>query len=113
MIAGELRSRIDAIWNAFWSGSISNPLEVIEQLTYLLFIKGLDEAQTRAERKANRTGQPIEDPIFRDGEFRPDEATKPRPYDDLRWSSFRTWLRSSWVSTTEGSRSGCRRTTRS
>ena len=89
MVTGELKSKIDAVWNAFWSGGISNPLEVIEQLTYLLFIKGLDEAQTRAERKANRTGQPIENPIFPDGEFRPDDATKSRPYDELRWSRFK------------------------
>jgi type I restriction enzyme M protein len=89
MVTGELKSKIDAIWNGFWSGGISNPLEVMEQLTYLLFIKGLDEAQTRAERKANRTGQPIVDPIFPDGEFRPDDATKPLPYDDLRWSRFK------------------------
>ena len=89
MITGELKSKIDAIWNDFWSGGISNPLEVMEQLTYLLFIKGLDEAQTRAERKANRTGQPIADPIFPDGEFRPEDATKARPYEDLRWSRFK------------------------
>jgi type I restriction enzyme M protein len=89
MVTGELKSKIDAIWNDFWSGGISNPLEVIEQLTYLLFIKGLDEAQTRAERKANRTGEPIADPIFRAGEFRPDDATKARPYEDLRWSRFK------------------------
>lgn len=89
MITGELKSKIDAIWNDFWSGGISNPLEVMEQLTYLLFIKGLDEAQTRAERKANRTGQPIPDPIFPAGEFRPDDATKARSYEDLRWSRFK------------------------
>ena len=89
MITGELKSKIDAIWNGFWSGGISNPLEVIEQLTYLLFIKGLDEAQTRAERRANRTGEAIVNPIFPDGEFRPDEATKPRAYEELRWSRFK------------------------
>jgi len=43
VIAGELRSKIDAVWNAFWSGGISNPLEVIEQITYLLFIRRLDD----------------------------------------------------------------------
>ena len=43
MITGELKSKIDSVWNDFWSGGISNPLEVMEQLTYLLFIKGLDE----------------------------------------------------------------------
>ncbi len=73
MVIGELKSRIDSVWNDFWSGGISNPLEVMEQLTYLLFIKGLDERQTLAENKANRTGQPIDDPIFPDGEdFKPD-----------------------------------------
>ena len=43
MLTGEIRSQIDAIWNAFWSGGISNPLEVIEQITYLLFLRRLDD----------------------------------------------------------------------
>ena len=68
MITGELRTKIDAVWNDFWSGGISNPLEVMEQLTYLLFIKALDERQTLAENKANRTGQPIDEVIFPEGE---------------------------------------------
>jgi len=85
MITGELKSKIDAVWNDFWSGGISNPLEVMEQLTLLLFIKGLDETQTRAERKANRTGQPIEDVIFPEGTFTPEGKTTGRPYADLRW----------------------------
>ena len=38
MITGELRSKIDRIWETFWTGGITNPLEVIEQFTYLLFI---------------------------------------------------------------------------
>ncbi len=85
MITGELRTKIDAVWNDFWSGGISNPLEVMEQLTLLLFIKGLDEAQTRAERKANRTGAAIERPIFPDGTFTPEGKRTGRPYADLRW----------------------------
>lgn len=88
-ITGALKSKIDEIWSGFWSGGISNPLEVMEQLTYLLFAKGLDEAQTRAERKAARLGQAIEQPIFPPGDFQPDEAIKPRPYEDLRWSRFK------------------------
>lgn len=77
MITGELKSKIDRIWDTMWSGGISNPLSVIEQLTYLLFIKRLDELQTLKENKATRTGKPIEDPIFKKGQ------------DKLRWSRFK------------------------
>lgn len=55
MITGELNSKVDRIWDTMWSGGISNPLLVIEQLTYLLFIKRLDELQTLKERQALRT----------------------------------------------------------
>ncbi len=65
MITGELKSKVDRIWDTMWSGGISNPLSVIEQLTYLLFIKRLAELQTLKEAKAARTGKPIEDPIFK------------------------------------------------
>lgn len=60
MITGELKAKVDNIWNTMWSGGISNPLSVIEQLTYLLFIKRLDEVHTLKESKAARTGKPIE-----------------------------------------------------
>ena len=92
MVTGELRRQIDAVWNDFWSGGISNPLEVMEQLTYLLFVKALDEQQTLAENKANRTGEPIPavDDIFPEGrEFRPEGRAEGRPYGDLRWSRFK------------------------
>ena len=64
MITGELKSKVDKIWDTMWSGGISNPLSVIEQLTYLLFIKRLDELHTLKEAKAARTNKPIEEPIF-------------------------------------------------
>jgi len=64
MITGEVKSRVDRIWDTMWSGGFSNPLAVIEQLTYLLFIKRLDELHTLKERKAARTGKTIEEPIF-------------------------------------------------
>ncbi len=90
MITGELKSRIDGVWNDFWSGGISNPLEVMEQLTYLLFVKALDERQTLAENKANRTGAAIDEAIFPEGEwFHPDGRARGRPHDDLRWSRFK------------------------
>ena len=84
MLPAEIKSQINAIWNDFWSGGISNPMEVMEQLTYLLFIKRLDELHTLAERKANRLATPIERPIFPVG-----KDSKGRPYDDLRWSRFK------------------------
>ena len=67
MLTNEIRSQIDQIWNAFWSGGISNPLEVIEQITYLLFIKRLDDLHTLEENKATRLKKPIERRIFPEG----------------------------------------------
>ncbi len=52
MLTGELRSQVDAIWNALWSGGIANPIEVIEQITYLLFQRRLDDLHTLEENKA-------------------------------------------------------------
>ena len=75
MITGELKGKIDRVWDAFWSGGISNPLEVIEQITYLLFIRRLDDLQTIAEKKALLTGR-IESPVYLPGQ------------NDLRWSEF-------------------------
>ncbi|QQO15152.1 SAM-dependent DNA methyltransferase [Bradyrhizobium diazoefficiens] len=85
MLTGELRSKIDNVWNAFWAGGIANPLEVIEQITYLLFIRGLDDAHTLAERKATRTNKPIERTIFPKGK---DGIGKSGgvAYEDMRWS---------------------------
>jgi type I restriction enzyme M protein len=77
MITGELKSKIDRIWDTMWSGGISNPLSVIEQLTYLLFIKRLDELHTLKEHKASRTGKPIERPLYKED------------LDHLRWSRFK------------------------
>ena len=53
MITGELRSKVDKIWEIFWTGGITNPLSVIEQFTYLLFIKGLDDKQKEEEKLLN------------------------------------------------------------
>lgn len=54
MINGLLKSKIDKVWDAFWTGGISNPLTVVEQITYLLFIKRLDEIHTAKEKQATR-----------------------------------------------------------
>ncbi|MFF4305513.1 N-6 DNA methylase [Streptomyces sp. NPDC001601] len=77
MITGELKSKVGRVWDAFWSGGISNPLEVTEQITYLLFIKRLDEIQTRKDNRANRTGKPDPDPFFTEDQ------------QELRWQNFK------------------------
>lgn len=64
MITGELRSQVDKIWEAFWTGGISNPLTVIEQFTYLLFIRRMDETQLLAEKKANMIDKPVENALY-------------------------------------------------
>lgn len=84
MLTGQLRSKIDQIWNAFWSGGISNPLEVIEQITYLLFLRRLDDLHTLEENKAARLKKPMERRVFPEGK---DE--KGTYYDDYRFSRFK------------------------
>jgi type I restriction enzyme M protein len=78
VITGELKGRIDRVWDAFWSGGISNPLEVIEQITYLLFLRRLDDLQTLAESRARIAGTGvIVNPVFLPGQ------------EHLRWSRFK------------------------
>ncbi|SFA52420.1 type I restriction enzyme M protein [Anoxybacillus pushchinoensis] len=76
MITGELKSKVDKIWETFWTGGITNPLTVIEQFTYLLFIKGLDEVETKNEQEAALLGIDFER-IF------------PEDKQHLRWSKFK------------------------
>jgi len=84
MLTGELRNQIDRIWDAFWSGGISNPLEVIEQITYLLFLRRLDDLHTLEENKSARLKRPMERRVFPEG-----NDSKGRAYDTLRWSRFK------------------------
>ena len=84
VLTGELRNQIDRIWDAFWSGGIANPLEVLEQLTYQLFIRRLDELETLEERRSQRSGQPMRRRIFPEGA---DEQG--RLWSELRWSRFK------------------------
>lgn len=76
MITGELRQKVDRIWETFWTGGITNPLSVIEQFTYLLFIKGLDETETRKENESMLLSVPFT------GLF-------PSNKQHLRWSQFK------------------------
>lgn len=76
MINGELRNKIDKIWETFWTGGITNPLDVIEQFTYLLFIKQLDDVETTKEMEANFLGVSY-------------ESMFPGEYQQYRWSKFK------------------------
>lgn len=84
MLTGEIRNQVDRIWDAFWSGGISNPLEVIEQITYLLFLKRLDDLHLAEELKANRAKRPMERQVFPAGKDK-----QGMPYEQYRWSRFK------------------------
>jgi len=86
MITGDIKAKVDRIWDAFWAGGIANPMEVIEQITYLLFLRRLDDLHTLEENKASRLKRPIEDSIFPPG-----KDSRGRPYQDLRWSRFKNF----------------------
>jgi type I restriction enzyme M protein len=76
MLTGQLRNEVDRLWETFWTGGITNPLTVIEQITYLLFLKRMDQQQTLKERSAHMLETDIKDPIYT-------ETTQA-----LRWSRF-------------------------
>ena len=76
MLTSELRRRVDGLWTEFWQGGITNPLTVIEQITFLMFIRLLDVNETRDEKRQNRTGYEFK------RRFGPDEQ-------NLRWNEFR------------------------
>ncbi|WP_420326557.1 type I restriction-modification system subunit M N-terminal domain-containing protein [Mameliella sp.] len=67
MLTGNIRNQVNRVWNAFWSGGVSNPLSVIEQLTFLMFIKRLDDLHTVEERKVEDLGGPIARRFFPEG----------------------------------------------
>src|SRR6202795_344066 len=76
MVTGELKRRIDALWTEFWQGGITNPLTVIEQISFLMFARLLDVNETRNEARAARTKKPFK------AIFGPKQQ-------NLRWSHFR------------------------
>ena len=63
MITGAIKNKVDKIWTDIWAGGITNPLTVIEQLTYLMFIRSLDEKELETEEYENMTGGEL-DKIF-------------------------------------------------
>ncbi len=88
MITGELRNKIDNIWETFWTGGLTNPLSVIEQVTYLLFIKLLDDNQIKKERNAQVLGVTPKNLLFGEGNFIDETENINVSYKNLRWSTF-------------------------
>lgn len=78
MITGVIKTKVDKIWTDIWAGGITNPLTVIEQLTYLMFIRSLDEKELETEEFENMTGEKMKK-IF------PLSATG----QSMRWSKFK------------------------
>ena len=76
-ITGDLKNKVDRLWTTFWNNGISNPLTVIEQISYLLFIKRLDDEELAKEKRANRLGRPA-----KGLRFGPDQQR-------IRWSQFK------------------------
>ena len=85
MVTGELKNKIDSLWEIFWTGGLTNPLDVIEQITYLMFIRDLDDSDNRKAKECAMLGLPYKS-IF-DGEVTIGE----RKIDgsQLKWSVFR------------------------
>lgn len=84
MVTGEIKNKIDALWDVFAAGGLTNPLEVIEQITYLMFIRDLDVADNKKAKESNMLGIPYTS-IFAD-----EVKIGERSIDgnQLKWSTF-------------------------
>lgn len=92
MITGDHKSQIDSIWDTFWSAGLTSSIAVLEQMTYLFFIKMLDDSQLKREANALALGGTIQAPIFKDGEsWQNPETEQTLPYEDLRWHKFKNF----------------------
>ncbi len=80
MITGEIRNKVDKMWEYFWTGGLTNPIDVIEQLTYLMFMKRLDQEQQRKEKENSEL-----DAIL--GGNSTDNYIFPEDKKHIRWSS--------------------------
>lgn len=92
MITGEIKSRIDQIWDTFWTGGITNSLTILEQMTYLFFMKMLDDAQIKKEANAEILKASVDNPVFKEGEqWHNPDTDKDVPYNTLRWHVFKNY----------------------
>ena len=89
MITGEMKNKVDSIWDTIWTGGITSPITVLEQITYLMFMKLLDDNQLKAEANANVLGVPLKNKVFQDGIcVISDNPRVETEYRNLRWNVF-------------------------
>ena len=88
MITGELKTKIDKIWDTLWTGGITSPSSALEQITYLMFMKLLDDNEIKKAGNAAALGIQYKSKIFKEGDFVLDEGNLSIPYSRLRWSEF-------------------------
>lgn len=97
MITGEIKNKIDQIWDTFFVAGITNPITVLEQMTYIFFMKLLDDKQLQEEENARDWGAEIQNPTFLDGQLwvNPEAVTEEEkkgvPYENLRWHVFKNF----------------------
>lgn len=89
MITGEMKNKVDSIWDTIWTGGITSPITVLEQITYLMFMKLLDDNQLKAEANASLLGVPLKSKVFQDGTCVISENPRVETeYKNLRWNVF-------------------------
>ena len=89
MITGDIKQKVDAVWQTFWNNGFTQPSAVFEQMTYLLFMKMLDEKQREKEAIANLTGDVLLNPTFPEGMWRNPSTDQEVPYNEMRWHVFK------------------------
>ena len=84
MVTGELKSKIDSLWEIFWTGGLTNPLDVIEQMTYLMFIRDLDDADNLHAKEAAMLGLPYQSVFAKEVQI----GERTIDGSQLKWSVF-------------------------
>ena len=97
MITGEIKNKIDQIWDTFFVAGITNPITVLEQMTDIFFMKMLDDKQLQEEENARDWGAEVQNPTFPAGQLwvNPEAVSEEEkagvPYEDLRWHVFKNF----------------------
>jgi len=90
MITGEIKNKIDQIWDTFFVAGVTNPITVLEQMTYIFFMKMLDDKQLQEEDNARDFDCEVKNPTFLVGQnWLNPETNQEVPYESMRWSVFR------------------------